>query len=613
MNKIYLLFLALCLFATTASAQLDNITGVTLAFTPTAGGATVEGTATDSGSGLAVDGPITLMESIDYNVVVTVRSGMNDITNQVQAAANDHQVFFQPMASFFNGDVDATDSDGNGLPVGLLNEVTTECTEDGDFSGMLRVKLADLDGMKSASSSIDDGTALFDLTWTITIEDDTTAPPCENEEEVITDVTLTFTPIDGGTPVVATAQDPDGEGPLNLTVQGDIELLESTEYRMTVELFNSINMEDITEEIRDEDDEHQFFFEFTDEIFLSPAGDGNVDNRDDPINYVDFDENMLPVGLTTDWTTECDEETSTGSFRVILKHQPGVKDGESTVNDGGTDIDITWTVNVNEDPDAPPCENEEEIITDVTLTFTPNDGGAPVVASAQDPDGEGPLDLTIMNSIDLLDEVTYTLTIELFNSIEMEDITEEIREEDDEHQFFFEFTEGIFSDPTGDGNADNRDDPINYVDFDENSLPVGLTTTWTAAEVVTTGDFRIVLKHQPGVKDGESTINDGGTDIDLTFDVNVLTSIEELEAQLAQQLVLVPNPATNQLNWRIDGQAISVNDPVDIRIISVTGQVINTYSSPGSRLDISRLPVGSYIFQLQTGQARVNKRFIKID
>ncbi len=611
MNKFYFLLSALLMLSWTANAQLDNITGVTLTFTPPAGSAVVA-TASDSGGGLAVDGPVTLMESTDYAIAVAVTSGGTDITSQISADADNHQIFFAVMSSIFNGDVTTLDTDSQGLPLGLSNEVTTECTEDGTVTGMLQVQLADLTGMKSASSTLGDGTALFDLSWTINIEDDADAPPCENEEEIITDVTLIFTPVAGGTPVTASAQDPDGEGPLDLQILGDIELMESTEYVLTFELLNTIEGEDITEEIEDEDDEHQFFFAFTDEIFTSPAGDGNVDNRDDPLNYDDMDENGLPVGLVTSWETECDEETSTGTFRVILKHQPGVKSATSTANDGGTDIDLTWTVNVNEDPDAPPCENEEEVITDVTLTFTPTGGGPVVQAAAQDPDGEGPLDLQILDDIDLNLSTEYTLTVELFNSIEGEDITEEIEEEDDEHQFFFEFTNDFFANPTGDGNADDREDPINYNDMDENGLPVGLSTNWTTQGTMSSGTFRIVLKHQPGVKSDMSTINDGGTDIDLMFDINsILVNVDDLQDRLKSQLTLAPNPARDLLNWQLDTEEV-LNDPLEVRIITITGQVVQTYSAQETQIDLSQLPSGSYIFQLQAGPAMVNKRFVKI-
>ena len=787
MNKFYLLLGTFLMLSWTASAQLDNITGVTLTFTPSMGSPVVA-TATDSGSGLAVDGPVNLMESTDYALAVTVQSGMDDITSQISDDADNHQIFFGLMGSIFSGDVTTLDTDSQGLPVGLSNELTTECTEDGNVSGMFQVQLADLTGMKSASSTIGDGTALFDLTWSVTVSDDPDAPPCENEEEIITDVILTFTPVGGGTPVTASAQDPDGEGPLDLQILDDIELVESTEYTLTMELLNSIEGEDITEEIMEEDDEHMFFFAFTDEVFTSPAGDGNVDNRPDPMNYNDFDENNLPVGLNTSWETECGEEAVSGSFRVILKHQPGVKSETSTVNDGGTDVDLTWTVNVSEDPDAPPCENEEEIITDVILTFTPVGGGTPVTAAAQDPDGEGPLDLQILDDIELVESTEYTLTMELLNSIEGEDITEEIMEEDDEHMFFFAFTDEVFTSPAGDGNVDNRPDPMNYNDFDENNLPVGLNTSWETecGEEAVSGTFRVILKHQPGIKSETSTVNDGGTDVDLTWNVNVsedpdappceneeeiitdvvltwtptdggtpvtaaaqdpdgegpldlevldpinlefgteytmtvtlsnsiegediteeimeeddehmffyeftndffanptgdgnaddradavnyndfdenmlpvglsttwtttgdmgagsfrivlkhqpgiksetstindggtdvdLTfvinndpvNVDDLQDRLKAQLILAPNPVRDVLNWQLDTQEI--NDPLEVRIITGTGQVLKSYDAQNTQIDLSQLPAGSYIFQLQSGQAFVSKRFIKM-
>jgi Trk K+ transport system NAD-binding subunit len=418
--------------------------------------------------------------------------------------------------------------------------------------------------------------------------------------------------VDGGTPITATAQDPDGEGPLDLQILDDIELVESTEYTLTMTLANSIEGEDITEEIMEEDDEHMFFFAFTDQVFTSPAGDGNVDNRPDPVNYNDFDENNLPVGLNTSWETECGEEAATGTFRVILKHQPDIKSATSTVDDGGTDVDLTFTVNVSEDPNAPSCENEEEIITDVVLTFTPVDGGTPITATAQDPDGEGPLDLQIVNDIELVESTEYTLAVTLANSIEGEDITEEIMEEDDEHMFFFAFTEDIFANPLGDGNVDNRSDAVVYNDFDENGLPVGLSTSWTTpTNMGFGGTFRIVLKHQPDIKSATSTVNDGGTDVDLTFGLNTTTSISGPQGVLNNQLTLVPNPTYNQLSWRLSGQ--QPGDRVEVRIISVTGQVLKTYRSPTSQIDVSQLPAGSYLFHVQTEQSSGVKRFIKVD
>lgn len=530
-------FLGLFMLVASASfAQINPFTGVTLTFSPVGGGDDIVVSAELVNDTYVPSGTIDFLESTDYTLTITTSGAGGDNTSTISDNGTQYQFFFgfedEIFASPGNdgntgaGDVDPilyADQDINGLPIGLSTNWTTECGEE-TTSGTFQLILRDYADSKSASSDATQGTSIFDISWAVDVSEDPMAPPCENEEETITDVKLTFTPDAGGDPIVVTAQDPDGEGPLDLQIMGQIDLLESTDYTLTVELTNSIANEDITTEIMEEDDEHQFFFAFTDAIFASPAGDGNIDNRDDPINYNDFDENGLPLGLSTGWTTECGQETTAGTFRIVLKHQPGVKDDMSTSNDGGTDIDLEWPITVIIDPDAPACENEEETITDVTLTFTPDAGGDAVVARAQDPDGEGPLDLVILDQIELLESTDYTLSVELFNSIANEDITEEIEEEDNEHQFFFSFDDEIFASPAGDGNIDNRDDPINYNDFDENGLPVGLSTSWTTecGQETTTGKFTIILKHQPGVKDDMSTSEDGGTDIDLEFDISVV-------------------------------------------------------------------------------------------
>ncbi|GAB5556542.1 MAG: hypothetical protein SchgKO_07550 [Schleiferiaceae bacterium] len=180
----------------------------------------------------------------------------------------------------------------------------------------------------------------------------------------------------------------------------------------------------------------------------------------------------------------------------------------------------------DDDVVAPPIENEEEIITDLKLIFTNTmDSTDVVMAAAQDPDGEGVMELEILDSIYLSPNVTYTLTMEIFNNLETpgEDIGAEIEEEADEHQIFFSFTDGAFSDPMGDGNFDDYADPVNYNDFDVNNLPVGLNTTWTTgSNSVSMGSFRIRLQHQPdGIKQAGSTVNDGDTDFDLDFELYI--------------------------------------------------------------------------------------------
>ena len=192
--------------------------------------------------------------------------------------------------------------------------------------------------------------ALFFAAITVvSCSNDDNAPEEENEEEVITDVTLVFTNDSNPADVVtATAVDPDGEGIQELQVQDEITLAVDTQYTLTFEIFNNLETpgEDIGEEIEDEDDEHQIFFSFTTDAFDSPAGNGNIDTASDPINYNDQDDNMNPVGLSTTWTTPAAATTTGGTFTVRLQHQPDIKTGTTGANDGDTDFDLEFVLNI---------------------------------------------------------------------------------------------------------------------------------------------------------------------------------------------------------------------------------------------------------------------------
>jgi hypothetical protein len=178
------------------------------------------------------------------------------------------------------------------------------------------------------------------------------------------------------------------------------------------------------------------------------------------------------------------------------------------------------------DEEAPGKEDAPELITEVRLTFTPTGSGTPVVVSAIDPDGPGVLDL-IAEDISLDAGTAYSLSIEFFNGLldpteDEYDITAEVSEEADEHMLFFSW-DGGFSEPTGNGNIDNRNDPVNYTDEDSGGLPLGLNTTWRTASDASTGStFRIVLKHQPDLKTASSGATVGETDVDVEFTLNIV-------------------------------------------------------------------------------------------
>jgi hypothetical protein len=180
----------------------------------------------------------------------------------------------------------------------------------------------------------------------------------------------------------------------------------------------------------------------------------------------------------------------------------------------------------NDDDVAPEEENEVEVFTDVTLIFTNTADNSDVVrASAQDPDGTGIQELQILDAITLAADTEYTLTYEILNALDpadIENIGDEILEEDNEHQFFFSFTENIFADPTGNGNIDATADPINYNDADENGNPVGLSSAWTTGGTASSeASFTVRLQHQPDVKTATSGSNDGDTDFELTFALTI--------------------------------------------------------------------------------------------
>ncbi|WP_238531821.1 hypothetical protein [Nitritalea halalkaliphila] len=175
--------------------------------------------------------------------------------------------------------------------------------------------------------------------------------------------------------------------------------------------------------------------------------------------------------------------------------------------------------------EAPEEENEVEIFTDVELIFTAEDGSHVVRALAEDPTGGLGIDSRFtVEPITLRPNTAYILTFELLNRLvsPVEDVQKEIRDEDDEHQMFFEFTRDVFSDPMGIGNIEDRDGAINYLDFDDNGLPLGLKTRWVTGGPVMGAEFRVWLAHQPGVKSATSTATDGDVDFDITFELNIV-------------------------------------------------------------------------------------------
>jgi hypothetical protein len=127
-------------------------------------------------------------------------------------------------------------------------------------------------------------------------DDDDDTPPAVNEEEVITDVIFTFTDVDTQVASTFSFSDPDGEGG-NVPTIDDIMLNDSSVYAMSIQVQDASSpsdIEDITAEIQEEDDEHQFFF-----ILENGAGT----SVSITYNPTDVDDDGNPIGLLSSWAT----------------------------------------------------------------------------------------------------------------------------------------------------------------------------------------------------------------------------------------------------------------------------------------------------------------------
>lgn len=164
------------------------------------------------------------------------------------------------------------------------------------------------------------------------------------------------------------------------------------------------------------------------------------------------------------------------------------------------------TISCDSDDDNPPPVNEEEVITTMTITLT--EGMNTVTLQSRDVDGDGP-GAPVITVENLEANTTYTGAIVLLNETETpaDNITLEVAEEDDEHQFFF--------------NVGGAISAVEYADEDGDGNPVGLSFTLTTGDAGS-GSLQVTLRHEPK-KPNDGTLADAGgeTDIAQTFTVVV--------------------------------------------------------------------------------------------
>lgn len=172
------------------------------------------------------------------------------------------------------------------------------------------------------------------LFFSCTDDDDASpsTPISPNEEELITTVRLNFMDTSGVTTSFE-FNDPDGDGG-NAPVIDTITLNKGMSYNLSTEFLDASDpndIEDITSEIRDEDDEHLV-------CYNSSSVNGLT------LSVIDtdgtYEVGLLAIVITAD--TAC---STNGTMRVTLKHQPGVKNG--TCAPGETDVEVDFPLQFN--------------------------------------------------------------------------------------------------------------------------------------------------------------------------------------------------------------------------------------------------------------------------
>jgi hypothetical protein len=152
--------------------------------------------------------------------------------------------------------------------------------------------------------------------------------------------------------------------------------------------------------------------------------------------------------------------------------------------------------------------NEGELITTVRLklTNTLSSSAIPLVYEFKDLDGEGGAAPVKFDDIVLQKNIPYICEVTVLNESvsPADDITQEIKAEANDHQFYFV------------PSSSNLLTISNY-DTDTQGLPLGLSSFWVTGLNPGTGTVKVVLKHKPGTKAANDLINKGDTDIELDF------------------------------------------------------------------------------------------------
>ncbi len=160
--------------------------------------------------------------------------------------------------------------------------------------------------------------------------------------------------------------------------------------------------------------------------------------------------------------------------------------------------------------DLPVLINEDELITTVEYRLTNTmDASNVVILRSVDADADGPDAPIITTTGTLRVNSSYTGAVQFLNesTAPVEDITEEVAEESDEHEVFYITTAAGIQ--------------ITKTDTDSSGNLLGLQTTFQTGSAVD-GELLILLRHEPK-KPNNGTLSDaaGETDVQVSLPFTV--------------------------------------------------------------------------------------------
>ena len=165
-------------------------------------------------------------------------------------------------------------------------------------------------------------------------EKDDDAPEVINEEETITTVIVKLTDVMSGNVIELKSFDNDGSDGPNTPEITTGTLTQASTYTAEIILLNELdsdNVEDLTLEVTDEeDDAHQFFYSTTGDVVISELND---------------DKNGNPLGSSFVLTTNYADFTT---LNVKLIHEPK-KPNDGTLEDAGGEVEVDITFDLTLD------------------------------------------------------------------------------------------------------------------------------------------------------------------------------------------------------------------------------------------------------------------------